>query len=199
MEEWIRSFMEQFGYVGIFLMIALENLFPPIPSEVILTFGGFMTTTTDLSIFGVIVASTAGSVFGAACLYGAGMLLGVSRLESLVDKYGRFLRLKKEDLHKADAWFLRYGVWTVFFCRMVPLIRSLISIPAGIAKMPFALFLFCTTLGTACWNTILVYLGAQLGDSWEDVLAYMSTYSNAVYVIIILVILFIVIKVIRRR
>ncbi|TSB47650.1 DedA family protein [Alkalicoccobacillus porphyridii] len=199
MEEWIQSFMEQYGYFGIFLMITLENLFPPIPSEVILTFGGFMTTTTDMSVSGVIIASTAGSVFGAICLYGAGFLLGVSRLERLVDTYGRILRIKRTDLHKADAWFNHYGMWTVFFGRMVPLIRSLISIPAGIAKMPFILFLLCTALGTAIWNTVLVILGARLGESWEDVLAYMSVYSNAVYAVIAIVVILLIIFFFRKR
>src|SRR5690606_30525922 len=141
MENWITDFMEQFGYIGIFLLIALENVFPPIPSEVILTFGGFMTTYSDLTMTGVIVAATLGSVLGAVILYGAGYMLNVDRLEAIIDKWGKYLRLKKEDVRKADAWFDKYGYWTVLFCRMIPLIRSLISIPAGMAKMKFGLFL----------------------------------------------------------
>jgi len=96
--------MEQYGYLGIFLIIALENLFPPIPSEVILPFGGFMTTNTELTVFGVIVASTAGSVIGAMILYGIGLLVDVEKLEKMIDRYGNILRVKKEDIHKADAW-----------------------------------------------------------------------------------------------
>ncbi|MDQ0207624.1 DedA family protein [Alkalicoccobacillus murimartini] len=199
MEEWIMSFMEEFGYFGVFVMIALENLFPPIPSEVILTFGGFMTTTTNLSVTGVIIASTLGSVIGAALLYGVGLLLDVARLEKIIDRFGPILRLKREDLYKADAWFDRYGIWTVFFCRMVPLIRSLISIPAGMSNMPFLLFLLFTTLGTIIWNTILVLLGARLGESWEDVLGYMAVYSDVAYVAIAVIAIVVVVWYIRRR
>ncbi|MCM2677268.1 DedA family protein [Alkalicoccobacillus plakortidis] len=199
MEEWIMTFMEEYGYFGVFLMIALENLFPPIPSEVILTFGGFMTTTTNLSVTGVIIASTLGSVIGAAVLYGVGLLLDVAKLEKIIDRFGPILRLKREDLYKADAWFDRYGIWTVFFCRMIPLIRSLISIPAGMSNMPFFLFLLFTTLGTIIWNTILVLLGARLGESWEDVLGYMAVYSDIAYVAIAVIAILVVIWYIRRR
>ena len=198
-EEWIMTFMEEYGYFGVFLMIALENLFPPIPSEVILTFGGFMTTTTNLSVTGVIIASTLGSVIGAAVLYGVGLLLDVAKLEKIIDRFGPILRLKREDLYKADAWFDRYGIWTVFFCRMIPLIRSLISIPAGMSNMPFFLFLLFTTLGTIIWNTILVLLGARLGESWEDVLGYMAVYSDIAYVAIAVIAILVVIWYIRRR
>ena len=110
--------MNQFGYLGVFLLILIENIFPPIPSEVILTLGGFMTTTTMMTKFGIIVASTAGSVVGAAILYWIGTLLDVERLEKIVQKYGKFLRLTIKDIHKADAWFDKYGVWAVFFGRL---------------------------------------------------------------------------------
>ncbi|OAB45771.1 DedA family protein [Paenibacillus antarcticus] len=186
MENWITSFMEQFGYWGIFLLIALENVFPPIPSEVILTFGGFMTTHTDLTVTGVIAVATLGSTIGAIILYGVGHLLNVDRLESIIDRWGRYLRVKKEDIHKADAWFERYGYWTVFFCRMIPLIRSLISIPAGMAKMKFGLFLIFTIAGSVIWNVALVMVGAAVGDNWENVVEYMDVYSNVAYVIIAL-------------
>ena len=125
MENWITEFMEQYGYLGVFLMIALENVFPPIPSEIILPFGGFMTTYTSMTVPGVVIASTAGSVVGAMILYGIGLLLDVERLEKIIDRFGHILRVTKEDVHKADAWFDKYGIWTVLFCRMVPLIRSL--------------------------------------------------------------------------
>ncbi|AYC28667.1 DedA family protein [Paenisporosarcina cavernae] len=184
MENWITDFMSQFGYFGVFLLIMLENVFPPIPSEVILTFGGFMTTYSDMTPFGVIVASTAGSVAGAVILFGIGKLLNVERLERIIEKYGRVLRLTKEDVHKADAWFDRYGIWTVLFCRLIPLIRSLISIPAGMSDMRFGLFLLFTTIGTVVWNTILVLVGAAVGDNWESIVGYMDIYSSIVYVIL---------------
>ena len=114
MDLWIKEFIEQFGYWGVFLLIALENIFPPIPSEVILTFGGYMTSQTNLNIVGVIAASTIGSVFGAVILYQIGAIFNVKKLEVVIERYGRFLRLTKEDLYRTDAWFDKYGIWTVF-------------------------------------------------------------------------------------
>ena len=184
MENWITQFMEQYGYLGVFLMIALENVFPPIPSEIILPFGGFMTTYTSMTVPGVVIASTAGSVVGAVILYGIGLLLDVERLEKIIDRFGHILRVTKEDVHKADAWFDKYGIWTVLFCRMVPLIRSLISIPAGMSNMKFGLFLVFTTVGTLIWNIILVSVGAALGDNWDRITEFMDVYSNIAYAII---------------
>jgi membrane protein DedA with SNARE-associated domain len=184
MQAWITEFMEQFGYFGIFLMLAFENIFPPIPSEVILPFGGFMTTTTNLTIPGVIIAATLGSLLGAVILYYIGRLLDVNRLERIVERWGGLLRISKKDIRKADAWFDKYGYWTVLFCRMVPLVRSLISIPAGMSGMKFGVFMIFTTIGTLGWNLLLVLIGAALGESWEDIAMYMDMYSNVVYVLI---------------
>jgi len=191
--------MEQFGYFGVAFLIMIENLFPPIPSEVILTFGGFMTTTTELNIPLMIVAATIGAVVGAAILYGLGTLLDVERLDKIVDKYGNILRITHADIHKADSWFDRYGFWTVFFCRFVPLIRSLISLPAGMANMNFGLFLVFTTVGTVIWNTVLIYLGAAVGSQWETIVHYMDNYSNIAYVILGIIGIAVIIWYIRKR
>jgi membrane protein DedA with SNARE-associated domain len=191
--------MEQFGYFGVAFLILIENLFPPIPSEVILTFGGFMTTSTELNIPWMIVAATVGAVGGAAILYGVGTLLDVERLYKIIDKYGNILRITHEDIHKADSWFDRYGFWTVFFCRFVPLIRSLISLPAGMANMNFGLFLLFTTIGTLIWNTVLIYLGAAVGSQWETIVHYMDIYSNIAYVIIAIIGIAVIIWYIRKR
>ncbi|MEH7356619.1 DedA family protein [Neobacillus drentensis] len=199
MESWITSIMEQFGYIGIFLLITLENLFPPIPSEVILTFGGFMTTHTSLSIFGVVVASTIGSVAGAIVLYGIGLLIDIKRIEKIVEKWGHILRLSKKDVHKANEWFSKYGVWTVFFCRFIPLIRSLISLPAGMAHMNFGTFLVLTTLGTLIWNVVLINIGAAVGGSWETIVGYMDIYSNLTYVVLALLFMVFIVLFIRKR
>ena len=199
MESWIINLIDQYGYWGVFFLIALENIFPPIPSEVILTFSGFMTHSTSLTITGVIVVSTAGSVIGAVILYGVGLLLDVERLEKLIDRFGKVLRLTKEDIHKADAWFDRYGIWTVLFCRLVPLIRSLISIPAGMSNMNFGLFLLFTTIGTLIWNMVLVNIGAAVGSNWHDIVQYMDMFSNIVYAIIILLFLIVIIWYLRKR
>jgi membrane protein DedA with SNARE-associated domain len=187
MENWITDIMSQYGYIGIFLLIMLENIFPPIPSEVILTFGGYMTTQSAMTPLGVILVSTAGSVVGAIILYWIGLQLDVKRLEKIVDRWGKVLRLTKADIHKADSWFDKYGIWTVLFCRLIPLIRSLISIPAGMSNMKFGLFLLFTTVGTLIWNTILVSVGAAVGDNWESIVGVMDVYSNIVYVLIVIV------------
>ena len=199
MENWITDIMSQYGYIGIFLLIMLENIFPPIPSEVILTFGGYMTTQSDMTQFGVIMVSTAGSVVGAMILYGIGQFLDVERLEKIVDRYGKVLRLTKKDIHKADAWFDKYGIWTVLFCRLIPLVRSLISIPAGMANMKFGLFLLFTTVGTLVWNTILVSVGAAVGDNWESIVGVMDVYSNVAYALMALAGIAVIIWYIRFR
>ena len=146
MEEMILSIMNQFGYIGVLLLIAIENVFPPIPSEVILLFGGFMTTYTELNVIGMIIFSTLGSLIGAIVLYYIGKILNKERLKKIVSgKVGKILRLKNEDIEKADHWFDTKGNKTVFFCRFIPIVRSLISIPAGMSEMPMLKFLIYTT------------------------------------------------------
>ncbi|MCJ0933287.1 DedA family protein [Virgibacillus halodenitrificans] len=199
MENWLTDIMSEFGYMGIMFLIALENIFPPIPSEVILTFGGFMTTTSKLSVIGVITSATAGSVVGAIILYMIGLQLDVAKLEKVVDRWGHVLRITKKDIHKADRWFDKYGPWTVFFCRFVPLLRSLISIPAGMSNMNVGLFLLFTTLGTLIWNIVLVNLGASLGNSWEVVVEYMGIYSKVIYVVLLLLVAILLYLFIKRR
>lgn len=199
MQSWVTEIMEQFGYLGIFLMMALENLFPPIPSEIVLPFGGFLTTYTNLTVIGVITAATLGSVIGAMILYCVGLLIDVARMEKIVDRWGHILRIKKEDIHKADDWFDKYGYWTVFFCRMVPLIRSLISIPAGMSNMKFSVFLLLTTLGTLIWNILLISVGVALGANWENILGFMDVYSNIVYAVISLAVLLVIYLYWRKR
>lgn len=178
MQSIIIEIINRTGYFGVAFLIAFENIFPPIPSEVILTFGGFATTFTTLKSWGVILAATAGSLFGAAVLYGIGRWLSPERLAGWLDgRVGRALHLKREDIQKADGWFRRRGKSTVFFCRFVPIVRSLISIPAGMSRMNPWAFLLLTALGTAVWNTVLVFLGAFFGASWETVVRYFDTYS----------------------
>ncbi|MCA0982911.1 DedA family protein [Halobacillus yeomjeoni] len=181
MVDWIIQFMEQHGYLGVFMLMTLENLFPPIPSEVILPFGGFLTTYTSLSALGVVILATSGSVTGAILLYGAGYFLGIDKVADVVDKWGGLLRLKKEDVFKTLEWFNKYGVWTVLLCRMIPLVRSLISIPAGMSGMNFTLFVSFTLFGTFTWNLLLVTAGVILGESWSDILHYMHMYSALTY------------------
>lgn len=179
MQNIIIEIMDQFGYVGIAVLIAIENIFPPIPSEVILTFGGFMTTYSTMSIWLVVLAATAGSLAGAVILYSVGYMVNPERLAKLLSgKVGKMLKLKPDDIFSAQSWFNSKGNLTVFFCRFIPIIRSLISIPAGMAKMPLGKFLLMTTAGTTIWNIVLVGFGAFAGASWGRVVAYMGTYSE---------------------
>ena len=194
MQEMIIEIMNNFGYLGVFLLIAIENVFPPIPSEVILLFGGFMTTFSDMNIVGVIIASTLGSILGAIVLYYIGKILNKERLKKIItSKPGKILRLKPEDIDKADNWFDTKGNKTVFFCRFVPIIRSLISIPAGMSEMPMKKFLIYTTAGSLIWNAALTIAGSIVGEnwtSWTSIVDIMDQYSHII--LILLIIIFIV-------
>ena len=191
MQEIMLSIMEQFGYLGVFLLITIENIFPPIPSEAVLLFGGFMTTYTGLNIIVMIIAATLGSLVGAIVLYGLGRILSKERLKKIVSgKIGKILRLKAEDIDKADKWFYEKGNKTVFFCRFVPIVRSLISIPAGISKMPMGKFLIYTTAGSTVWNAVLLIIGNIVGENWTNMLAIFEQYSHIT--LIVLAIIFII-------
>lgn len=181
MQDWLIMIINNYGYIGILALIAVENIFPPIPSEIILTFGGFLTTTTSMTFIGVVIAATLGSVLGAILLYLVGATISTETLKRFVAKKGHFLRLTTTDVDRAISWFHKYGVWSVFICRFIPLIRSLISVPAGLTRMRFIPFLFFTLIGTVIWNFILVWLGAYLGVSWNEVVNYVDTYSNVLY------------------
>ena len=182
--------MNQYGYFGIFFLIFIENIFPPIPSEVVLLFGGFMTTYSKLGVPLMILFSTLGSVVGAIVLYYVGKILNKERLKKLVSgKVGKMLRLKASDIEKADRWFDTKGNKTVFFCRFIPVVRSLISIPAGMSEMAMTKFLLYTTVGSAIWNTVLLVIGNRVGKNWKDILGIMDQYSHVV--LILLIILFV--------
>lgn len=195
LQSWIIQIMESFGYIGMAILILVENIFPPIPSELILTFGGFMTTYTNMSVVGVIAAATVGSVIGAIMLYYIGLLLPRERLEQIVNgKIGKVLHLKQDNIQKAMNWFDKRGKTTVFLCRCVPIVRSLISIPAGMAEMKLFDFLLLTTLGSLLWNTILVSAGAWAGTSWMKMIQIMHTYSEVTYAGFIIIVLFFAIR-----
>lgn len=200
MQEMMISFMNQFGYFGILFLIAVENIFPPIPSEVILTFGGFMTTYSNMNVALVILFSTIGSVLGAIVLYYIGRILNKERLEHIIDgKIGKILRLKKQDIEKADHWFDTKGAKTVFLCRFIPIVRSLISIPAGMSEMPLGKFLLYTTTGTAIWNTVLVLLGRMTGKNWTKIVDVIGYYANVVLVLLIVIVILAIIIFYHRK
>lgn len=200
MQEMIIEIMNNFGYLGVFLLIAIENVFPPIPSEVILLFGGFMTTFSDMNIVGVIIASTLGSVLGAIILYYIGKILNKDRLKKIItSKPGKILRLKPEDIDKADEWFDTKGNKTVFFCRFVPIIRSLISIPAGMSEMPMKKFLLYTAAGSLIWNAALTIAGSIVGENWTSIVDIMDQYSHIILVLLIILFIIAVIIFYKKR
>ncbi len=178
MQTFILSMINQFGYLAIFLLITLETIFPPIPSEIILGFGGFLSTYSQLSFIGVVSSATLGSVLGAMILYGIGKIFHKEKLLEITNsKLGKAIHLKKEDIQKADAWFDQYGNFAVFIGRFIPIVRSFISIPAGMSDMPIIAFLFYTIMGSSIWNVALTYLGSLLGEHWEFIIQGLKNYT----------------------
>ncbi len=183
MQNIIIDAINHFGYLGLALLIAMETVFPPIPSEVILTFGGFMTTYSSLHPVGVILSATLGSLVGALILYFVGRSLTPERLESFFQKpLLKRLHFKATDVEKARRFFQKRGSASILWGRCVPVVRSLISLPAGMAKMKLPLFIALTVLGSLFWNTLLVGLGMWAGESWEVIAAWFDTFSTIVVV-----------------
>jgi membrane protein DedA with SNARE-associated domain len=174
---FVTGLVERLGGPGAGLAVALENLFPPIPSEVILPLAGFTASQGKMNLFAAIAWTTLGSVVGAVALYYVGVVLGRDRVRAIA---ARLPLVKLRDVDRTEAWFARHGGKTVFFGRMIPIFRSLISIPAGVERMPIATFLLYTTLGSLIWNTIFVMAGYLLGENWHAVEAYVGTFQNLV-------------------
>ncbi len=177
--------VDALGYVGVALLVLAENLFPPIPSEVVLALAGFVASQGDATVPGMIAASTAGSVGGALILYGIAAWFGPVRLRRLVVRYGGWLRLTEGDLDRAESWFDRWSGPAVLLCRCVPLVRSVISLPAGLRRMPIWRFVFYTTVGSMVWNTLFILSGYALGEQWETVVEYADYAKYAVIVFIV--------------
>lgn len=200
MEKWIIEFMSGYGYLAIFLLVALENIFPPIPSEIILTFAGFLIVTTDMTFVGVIIAATAGAVIGALILYGLGAILKKETIENILDgKVGKILGFKRTDVDKAIGWFNKRGAITVLFTRCIPVVRSLISIPAGTSRMNIVSFTIYTTIGTTIWNVLLVWLGEQAGANWHAAADSVDGFSSIFKWILIAAIIALVVWFIVRK
>lgn len=166
---WVTTIVETLGYVGVAFLVALENVFPPIPSEVILPLAGFVAGEGEASLIGMIVAATLGSVVGAWVLYGISAAIGPERLHHFLVHYGRWFGVKERDLLRAEEWFDRRAGTAVLVGRCVPLIRSVVSIPAGFRRMPIGRFTALTALGSLVWNSALIGAGAILGDRWKQV------------------------------
>lgn len=186
MTDWIISIMEQLGYFGIALLMFLDNVFPPIPSEVIMPSAGFAASKGQLLLSGVIIAGSFGSLLAAVLLYWVGRKIPNQSIFNWVDRYGKYLFIKSEDVKKALDWFEKYGHRVVFFGRMVPAVRSLISIPAGMSHMPFWKFMLYSSVGTIIWTTFLACVGYYFGNNIE---LMQQIFSRVGYVIIVIVLI----------
>ncbi len=191
---WIEQIILALGYPGIALVMLIENLFPPIPSELVMPFAGFMVAQNQFNFVGIVIAGTVGSVLGAVVLYYVGMLAGEPLIRSFLRRYGRWFALSEHDLDRALQFFSRYGEAVVFFGRLIPLVRSLISLPAGMHRMPMSKFLLFTTLGSTIWTGVLGYAGFILGANWAQVLEFISTYQKATLVVLGLLVAVLVIR-----
>lgn len=181
MAIWIDEIMTTLGYFGVAFLMFLENVFPPIPSELIMPLAGFSSLQPELTFWGVVLAGVIGSVVGQFPLYYLGYWFGTERLLKLADKYGRFFGVSGKDIQRAEAWFVQHGSRTVLFCRFVPGIRSLISLPAGTTKMKLTPFLAYSTLGMGIWVLALTAIGRFLGENYTLVEIYLEPISKIVF------------------
>jgi membrane protein DedA with SNARE-associated domain len=180
MFEFITNFLEHSGYLGVFALMALENIFPPIPSEMIMPFAGFVVARGELNLVGVLLAGTAGSVAGALPWYVAARVFGCARLKRLAGRHGRWLTVSADDIDTALAAFRKHGRKAVLFGRLVPAVRTLISIPAGLGNMSLGQFLLYSGIGSLAWAGLLTAAGFLLENKYQQVANYVDPVSKAV-------------------
>ena len=198
--DWATDIVERLGYLGVALLVAIENVFPPIPSEVVLGLAGYTASRGDAWVVGMILAATIGSVVGAWILYGLSAAVGPVRLRAIVIRYGTWVGFGEADLDRAEEWFDRRSRVAVLVCRCVPLIRSLISIPAGFRRMPLGAFTLFTLIGSLVWNAVLVTAGYLLADQWEKVPDVTEPFQTVVIVVIgVLLVALVVRKVVLTK
>lgn len=194
MSDFVVDTIKSTGYFGILFLMLAENVFPPIPSEVIMPLSGYLVSKESLNMMLVILAGTVGTMLGAYVLYFFGAKMGKERLIDWSQKHGRWVAITPKDVDKTQKWFDKYGSWTVLFFRLVPGMRSLISVPAGIVKMPLLKFSIFTLIGTILWTSFLAYLGLLLGQEFEQAKQYIGPVSTAV---IVFLLMFYIYRVIR--
>jgi membrane protein DedA with SNARE-associated domain len=197
--EWVTGVIETLGYPGLTVLVALENVFPPIPSEIILPLAGFLVGQNRFSFLLVLIATTLGSLIGALILYAVGLAIGQRRVTSLVQRFGHWALLTPDDLTRAENWFDRYGPIAVFTGRLLPVVRSLVSIPAGYRRMPLGQFLLLTGCGSALWNGALVGLGWALGENWHVIEEYVGWLQYIVIAVVAVLVLRFVWQRLRER
>lgn len=185
---WVQDVIESLGYLGVALLVIAENLFPPIPSEIVLPFAGFVARRGDGSVIVMVLAATVGSVLGALILYAIAAAIGPERIHRFVVRFGRWFGVKENDMVRAEEWFDRRSNISVLVGRCVPLIRSLVSIPAGFRRMKLARFTLLTAIGSAVWNIALIGAGAALGDQWDRVGDYVGVFQWVVIAALVAVV-----------
>jgi membrane protein DedA with SNARE-associated domain len=190
MFDWITNLVAQTGYAGIALLMLAENVFPPIPSELIMPLAGFTAARGELSFIGIVLAGTAGSLAGALLWYAIGLRVGVERLRHWAGRHGRWLTMSPDELDRAVAWFQRHARWSVLLGRLVPAVRTLISVPAGVAGMTLPVFLAWTSVGTALWTTFLAGLGYLLEGGYQQVANWVNPVSNVIVAALVLLYLY---------
>ncbi|MGW5671015.1 DedA family protein [Micromonospora sp. NPDC003776] len=193
---WVASVIDSLGAVGVALLVALESIIPPIPSEVVLAMAGYLAAEGRFHVGLIVLAATAGSLLGALVLYWLGAALGEERLKRWLD---HIPLVDREDLERADRWFERHGRWAVLIGRVVPVVRSLVSVPAGANRMPLGEFVLLTTIGSGVWNGLIVGLGFALGARWQDVARYSDWFNYAIFAIFALMVVSWAVKKVRRR
>lgn len=186
MSEFIIGLITDWSYLGIFLLMVAENIFPPIPSELIMPFAGYVAANGELNVIGVLVAGVLGSLVGTSAWYLVARLLGLQRFIWLCNKLGRIATLSEDDIDKADRWFKRHGIWAVLVGRLIPAIRTLISVPAGLAAMPFGKFLAVSAVGTIVWTAFLTGAGYVLQANFDVVEGWIDPVSTGVVVLAVL-------------
>ncbi|REH88124.1 DedA family protein [Staphylococcus felis] len=199
MEQIITDLISCWGYMAIFILILLENVLPVVPSEIILTFAGLMSVKSGLSIPILFIISTIASFIGLLILYYVCRLIHEERIYRFVDRQGKWLKLKGKDVKRANDWFKRYGAWAVLLCRFIPVLRVLITIPAGINKMNVVQFIVLSLLGTTIWNFALILLGRLLSDSFDTLMTGLHTYAYIMYMVIFIALLYFVYRLIFRK
>ena len=192
---FVRDIVKGMGYPGIALLMFIENVFPPIPSEIIVPFAGFVASTGDLTLVFVIVAAVIGSVLGALPLYALGHKLGQEKTKEWFEDHGKWFLVTRDDIERAEEWFRKHGKLAVVIGRLVPAVRSLISIPAGIARMNIWLFLGLSAIGTAIWTTALALIGSALGENYGRVSDYLDPAS---WVVVGIAVVWIVVRAARQ-
>ena len=198
MIDFATQLVESIGIFGAGLFIAIESVVIPLPSEIVLLLSGFNVSIGEFSFFSVWVATTIGSLVGAYFLYSIGYAVSKEGIEKLVLRFGKFVGIKQKDVDVAFRWFDKYGTFVIFFGRLIPLIRSLVSIPAGLAKMSLARFSLLTAAGSGIWNALWIYIGIQLEDRWREAESWAKYFDYAVYALVVLMVIIFITRMIRR-